>query len=213
MAGGPEKKQAMRTRILGNDELPARVSCSWAWVEAELEPEPAVPAPAIQKSSALPHVDAGEGRYYREDFVRGKIESWARRPAGGQHHPLVVSEAMAARIEGNRGSVIPVDPTEADITARTFVAMDERMARVLQWYHTSSLRIGAIAKEVGTSYTECRRLLEQGHVVFVDEWETQRQRLLDVLRRMAPAVDPSRDAIPQIADARLDPWRRPKRGA
>lgn len=200
------RQQAFRERILGNDPLPVSPAASWAWVEvANATPAP-TPPPAIAVAEVS---DAGEGRYFQEDFVRGKIENWAGRPAGGQGHPLVVSETMAARMELRRGSTIPIDHTDADITARTFVAMDERMAAVLQWYHTSGLSLADIAKEVSVSYTECRRLVTQGHVTFVDEWTRQAHRLRDELRRLAPALDPSRDATPAIALPRPDPWGKP----
>lgn len=199
-----ELRKRIRGRLLADGPKGAPVETG-SWVEVAT---PAfVPAPVVRELH-VPELDdaAKRTRYFNEDFVRGKIENWDGRPAGGGgSHMLVVCESMAARMEARRGSKIPVDFTDADVTARTFEAMDERMASTLQWYHTSSKIITAIAKEVGVSYTECRRLLEQGHVVFCEEWERQRHRLNAELKALAPGVDPSRNAVPEVAKEREQP--------
>lgn len=145
--------------------------------------------------------------YFNEDWVRGKIENWHGRPAGGQSHPLLVSEIESLRREVRRmqSSPVPVDHTDADITSRTLLAIDEQMAHVLMAYHTTTLTLGRIAYDMGVSRTECSRLVSQGHVDFCEEWERQKYLLRDELRRLAPAVDPSAKAEPQVALERDKP--------
>lgn len=198
-----KRRQMFRARILGNAPPPPPEP---AYKLIALPASP-LPGPKVKPvvCSYLDDVD-GDERYFNEAFVRGKIENWAGRPAGGgQSHPLVVSEAMAAQLELRRGSLMPVDHTDADITSMTLVSLTEPMSLALIWFHTSNRRMAEIAKEVGVSYTECRRLLVQGHVDFSEEWERQKHRLNAGLRSLAPEVDPSRDAVPMVAEERPKP--------
>lgn len=195
------RKQEFRERILGTSApLPSSRSLTEVWVESAASPVTHIPASHIPASEVpriqvIEPVPAGT-RYHNEDFVRGKIENWAGRPAGANHAGLVLDEEAAQRIEILKQSVVPTDHTDADVTNRTLSALGLGVARVLISFHTTRLTLQQIANKVGVSYGTCHARLTQGHIDFTERWEDEKQRLNTELRSLAPAVDPSINAAP-----------------
>lgn len=209
---GHDRKKVFRERILGSTTpLPRSQHLAAEWVETADPPIAPIAPVLIAKPLRIPVIEpvpAGS-RYHNEDFVRGKIENWAGRPAGGQHHSLLVDELDAMRAEMRAESRMPTDCTDADVTSRTLAALPARVAWALIRYHTTRLTLQQIALTCGVSIRPIHDALTQGHVDFTTRWEDEKHRLNAELRSLAPAVDPSRDAVPLVPLPRDKPQSGP----
>lgn len=191
-------KQLFRARILGDSTPLPRANRVETWVEvADTLAPPVLPAADEVKVPQITVVQGGQ-RYFNENFVRGKIENWAGRPAGGQRDAFVPDEETAARFEVRAESCMPVDHTDADVTARTLASMPDRVVYVLIMYHTSQRTIAQISKECHVCIGTCHADLVRGHSEFTTRWEDERHKLNAELRSLAPVIDPSLDAVPVV---------------
>lgn len=193
-----DRRAEFRERLLGNGAVPIAQPTAYEYVEQTDAPTDPVRVVDAVVVPVLDDIPAGDG-YYNEKFVRGKIENWAGRPAGGDHHAFVDCEVKAARIEARMAASFgPIDHTDADITGRTLAALGEEVKFVLEKFHTTTATLQEIADAAGIAYGTCHARLTQGHVDFSVQWKDEWLRLTAELRGMSPAVDPSANAVPLV---------------
>lgn len=152
-------------------------------------------------------------RYFREKWVRGKIENWARRPSGPQRGGGIASAwvSLMRETRGDYQAPIPCDPTDADVTSRTLVALGDALATPLLMLHTTDRTASQIARALAIGGATLKRRLVDAHTQFCERWENERHRYNAELGRRAAPVGALAHVIPQVAEPFDRAYRKPSK--